>query len=60
MRSGGWVRDTRPVRRVVADADAPVQRDEWPASIPTVAQVLRDGTEDWSQVQGQESEDGTT
>ena len=45
MRSGGWVRDTRPVRRVVADETAPVRRDEWPATIPAVGQVLRDGLE---------------
>ena len=45
MRAGDWVRDRRPVRRVVADEAAPVEGREWPASIPAVAQVLQDGLE---------------
>lgn len=39
------VRDHRPVRRVVADEAAPVSSRDWPASIPAVAQVLREGLE---------------
>ena len=45
MSAGGRVRDRRPVRRVVADESAPVDAREWPASIPAVAQVLREGLE---------------
>jgi predicted ATPase len=45
MNPGGRVRDRRPVRRVVADAAAPVASLDWPASIPAVAQVLQDGLE---------------
>lgn len=36
-----WVRDRRPVRRVVADEHA--ERDRWPATIPAVAQLLDEG-----------------
>ncbi|HEU4512917.1 MAG TPA: AAA family ATPase [Nocardioidaceae bacterium] len=39
-----WVRDRRPVRRVVAD-DEPADRDRWPATIPAVAQLLDEGLE---------------
>jgi len=42
MRSGDWVRDRRPVRRVVADEAAPTASRDWPASVPAVAQVLQD------------------
>lgn len=35
--------DSRPVRRVVASEDAPTSYDEWPASIPAVATLLREG-----------------
>ena len=45
MSTGDWIRDRRPVRRVVADSEAPVDSQDWPASIPAVAQVLRDGLE---------------
>ena len=45
MTSGSWTRDRRPIRRVVREAEAPVNSQEWPASIPAVAQVLRDGLE---------------
>jgi predicted ATPase len=43
MTSADWVRDRRTVRRVVANADAPVGSPEWPASVPAVSQVLHDG-----------------
>ena len=38
-----WSDDHRPVRRIVANEYAPVGSDEWPASIPAVGQILRDG-----------------
>ena len=38
-----WARDSRPVRRVVADERAPTGAGVWPASLPAVAQLLRDG-----------------
>jgi predicted ATPase len=38
-----WVRDRRPVRRVSAGEHAPSTYDAWPASIPAVGQLLRDG-----------------
>ena len=38
-------RDRRPVRRVTADAAAEVPRGEWPATVPAVAQLLREGLE---------------
>jgi predicted ATPase len=43
MRSGDRVRDRRPVRRVVANESAPTESLSWPASIPAVAQLLREG-----------------
>jgi predicted ATPase len=43
--AGDWVRDRRPVRQVVADQAAPVDSPHWPASIPAVAQLLREGLE---------------
>lgn len=45
MKSGDWIHDRRPIRRVLPDTEAPVNGQEWPASIPAVAQVLRDGLE---------------
>jgi predicted ATPase len=45
MTTADWVRDRRPVRRVVADDAAPVESPDWPASIPAVAQVLHEGLE---------------
>lgn len=45
MTTAGWVRDRRPVRRVVATDEAPMETEEWPASIPAVGQVLREGLE---------------
>ena len=36
-----WVRDRRPVRRVVANEYA--ERGRWPATIPAVAQILDEG-----------------
>jgi predicted ATPase len=36
-----WVNDRRPVRRVSPNAQA--RRDDWPASIPAVAQLLEEG-----------------
>ncbi|RYP83170.1 AAA family ATPase [Nocardioides guangzhouensis] len=37
------MRDQRPVRRVVPNDLAPPGGGDWPASVPAVAQVLRDG-----------------
>lgn len=45
MASGDWTRDQRVVRRVSANAAAPTGSDEWPASIPAVAQLLDAGLE---------------
>jgi predicted ATPase len=45
MSAGDWVRDDRPVRRVVAENPGSVDVREWPATIPAVAQVLQDGLE---------------
>jgi predicted ATPase len=45
MSDGDWLRDRRPVRRVVPDDAAAVDIREWPASIPAVGQVLREGLE---------------
>jgi len=38
-----WERDSRPVRRVVANDWAPTDGRTWPASIPAVAQLLGTG-----------------
>ncbi len=38
-----WVRDRRPVRRVMANEYA--ERGRWPATIPAVAQILDEGME---------------
>jgi len=35
--------DQPPVVRITADPDRPLPPDEWPASIPAVAQILREG-----------------
>lgn len=43
MVTDDWVRDRRPVRRVVANGSAPVGPADWPASIPAVAQLLGEG-----------------
>src|SRR5262245_472942 len=43
LASGDWVRDSRPVRRLLANQTAPTGVGEWPTTIPAVAQVLRDG-----------------
>jgi len=46
MAGDDWVRDRRPVRRVVADEHAPQGGgEEWPLTVPAVAQLLRDGLE---------------
>ena len=45
MSGGDRVRDRRPVRRVVPELTAPVDERHWPASIPAVRQLLRDGLE---------------
>ena len=45
VTTADWVRDRRPVRRVVGGEAAPVESREWPASIPAVVQVLREGLE---------------
>lgn len=37
--------DDRPVRRIRVAEDAEIDRTAWPASIPAVAQLLRDGLE---------------
>jgi predicted ATPase len=39
------LRDRRPVRRVIADLSATPDDQVWPASIPAVAQLLREGLE---------------
>jgi predicted ATPase len=39
------MRDQRPVRRVHANGHGPSTYDAWPASIPAVGQLLRDGLE---------------
>lgn len=41
----GWLTDSRAIRRVSAYADAAIDPQSWPASIPAVAQVLREGFE---------------
>ncbi|HSV39971.1 MAG TPA: AAA family ATPase [Nocardioidaceae bacterium] len=38
-----WLRDRRPVRRVVASGDQ--ERGRWPATVPAVAQLLDEGLE---------------
>lgn len=38
-----WLTDSRPIRRVSLDADAAIDRGSWPASIPAVAQLIREG-----------------
>ena len=45
MDESGGSRDRRPVRRVVAAHAAPTDAQPWPASIPAVAQLLREGLE---------------
>ena len=45
MATDDWVRDRRPVRRVVANGSAPVGSQDWPASVPAVAQLLSEGLE---------------
>jgi hypothetical protein len=42
MTPDGWLHDRRPVRRVAANEHAPSGTDAWPASIPAVAQLLRE------------------
>jgi predicted ATPase len=44
MTARDWTRDRRPVRRVVA-REAGAAGTSWPASIPAVAQLLREGLE---------------
>jgi predicted ATPase len=43
MTPDGWLRDRRPVRRIAANEHAPTGTDAWPASVPAVAQLLREG-----------------
>jgi predicted ATPase len=45
MAERGGLFDDRPVRRITADPEAVYDRAVWPASIPAVAQLLRDGLE---------------
>lgn len=40
-----WQPDPRPVRHIGANEQAPTGSDAWPASIPAVAQLLREGLE---------------
>jgi predicted ATPase len=44
MQRSNRERNRRPVRRVVAD-DTAARGDGWPATVPAVAQLLRDGLE---------------
>jgi predicted ATPase len=37
------VTDQRPVRRIIASDRAPASYDEWPATVPAVEQLLREG-----------------
>lgn len=37
--------DDRPVRAFRRDPGSPVDADSWPATVPAVAQILRDGLE---------------
>ncbi len=39
----GWASDRRVVRRVVANEHAPTGSEQWPASVPAVGQLLREG-----------------
>lgn len=41
MSEGAWLRDQRPVRRVVGNEH--VERGVWPSTIPAVAQILDEG-----------------
>lgn len=43
MTERGGLFDDRPVRRIVARSDAAIDATGWPASVPAVAQLLRDG-----------------
>ena len=45
MAERGGLFDDRPVRRIQAAPEAADDRTSWPASIPAVAQLLRDGLE---------------
>lgn len=42
MADGDWIKDQRPVRRVVPNGSAPAD-PRWPATIPAVEQLLRAG-----------------
>jgi predicted ATPase len=41
----GWLADRRPVRALRLPPGRDVRRDRWPATVPAVAQILRDGLE---------------
>jgi predicted ATPase len=43
--SRGWLRDRRAVRLIRQDPGSPVDTLRWPATVPAVAQLLRDGLE---------------
>ncbi|MEV8215265.1 AAA family ATPase [Leifsonia sp. NPDC077715] len=45
MAERGGLFDDRPVRRILPDPDAVIDRAAWPATVPAVAQLLRDGLE---------------
>lgn len=38
-----WLSDSRAIRRVSLFSDAPIEPSAWPATIPAVAQLIRDG-----------------
>jgi predicted ATPase len=40
-----WIEDRRAVRAFRRDPDRPVDLDTWPATVPAIAQILRDGLE---------------
>ena len=40
-----WVEDNRPVRAFRPDPERPVDLGTWPATVPALAQILRDGLE---------------
>jgi predicted ATPase len=42
-RSGSWLVDQHPVRRVEERSDKTFPRDAWPATLPAVRQLLDDG-----------------
>jgi predicted ATPase len=43
-----WLSDSRAIRRVSLFRDAPIDHGRWPATIPAVAQLIRDGGIDFA------------